>query len=128
LLLVAFPAVALFVRERPRRARVESVLAEGLTLGEGCAVIASGLRLPAMLFAAAAINGTIAHIVPILTDRGIAAGTATTAVAAAGLSLIIENLARNPALQDGEVSRSCARPLFLAPTSPLSSSWSRLSA
>jgi hypothetical protein len=27
LLLVAFPAVALFVRERPRRARVESVLA-----------------------------------------------------------------------------------------------------
>jgi len=50
-----------------------------------CAVIASGLRL----FAAAAINGTIAHIVPILTDRGIAASIATTAVAAAGLSLII---------------------------------------
>jgi predicted MFS family arabinose efflux permease len=52
----------------------------------------------AMMFAAAAINGTIAHIVPILSDRGIAAGTATTAVAAAGLSLIIGRMLSGLAL------------------------------
>jgi hypothetical protein len=51
-----------------------------------------------MLFAAAAINGAIAHIVPILTDRGIAASTATTAVAAAGLSLIIGRILSGLAL------------------------------
>ena len=98
LLLVGFPAVALFVRERPRRARVQSVLAEGLTLGEALRGYRFWFAAAAMLFAAAAINGTIAHIVPILTDRGIAAGTATTAVAAAGLSLIIGRLLSGLAL------------------------------
>jgi hypothetical protein len=98
LLLVAFPAVALFVRERPRRARVESVLAEGLTLGEALCGYRFWFAAAAMLFAAAAINHTIAHIVPILTDRGIAASTATTAAAAAGLSLIIGRILSGLAL------------------------------
>ena len=98
LLLVGFPAVALFVRERPRRARVESVLAEGLTLGEALRGYRFWFASGAMLFAAAAINGTIAHIVPILTDRGITASTATTAVAAAGVSLIIGRILSGLAL------------------------------
>ncbi|WP_024515471.1 MFS transporter [Bradyrhizobium sp. Tv2a-2] len=89
LLFIGFPAVALFVREKPRQARVESVLTEGLTLSEALRGYRFWFASAAMLLAAAAINGTIAHIVPILTDRGIATDTATTAVAAAGLSLII---------------------------------------
>jgi MFS family permease len=89
LLFIGFPAVALLVREKPRQARVESVLTEGLTLSEALRGYRFWFASAAMLLAAAAINGTIAHIVPILTDRGIATDTATTAVAAAGLSLII---------------------------------------
>ncbi len=98
LLVVGFPAVALFVRERPRHSRIESVLAEGLTLGEALRGYRFWFASAAMLLAAAAINGTIAHIVPILTDRGVAAGTATTAVAAAGLSLIIGRILSGLAL------------------------------
>jgi MFS family permease len=98
LLLVGVPAVALFVRERPRAARVEAVLSEGLTLGEALRGYRFWCSSAAMLLAAAAINGTIAHVVPILTDRGIAADTATTAVAAAGLSLIIGRILSGLAL------------------------------
>ncbi|WP_063614889.1 MFS transporter [Bradyrhizobium sp. ARR65] len=98
LLLVAFPSVALFVRERPQQDRLEIVIAEGLTLGQALRGYRFWFAAAAMMFAAAAINGTIAHIVPILVDRGIAAGTATTAVAAAGLSLIVGRILSGLAL------------------------------
>ncbi len=98
LLLVGFPSVALFVRERPRQNRVEATVAEGLTLRESLRGYRFWFASASMMFAAAAINGTIAHIVPILSDRGIAAGTATTAVAASGLSLIIGRMLSGLAL------------------------------
>ena len=41
---------------------------------------------------AAAAGGTIAHMVPLLTDRGIAASTATGVLSAAGLALVAGEL------------------------------------
>ncbi|MDB5618001.1 MFS transporter [Tardiphaga sp.] len=90
LFVVGFTAVALFVRDRPVRDRAaEAVLTDGLTLREAISGYRFWFASVAMMLAAAAINGTIAHIVPVLSDRGISAGVATTAVAASGLSLII---------------------------------------
>ncbi|MGY3636831.1 MFS transporter [Bradyrhizobium sp. Lot33] len=89
LLLVGFPSVALLVRERPQEGRVEAALAEGMTLGQALHNYRFWFLAVAIMFVAAAVNGTIAHIVPILRDRGIDAGAATTAVAVAGPSLIV---------------------------------------
>ena len=44
--------------------------------------------LVAVFFAAASINGTIAHIVPILTDRGISTRLATSLLSVSGIALI----------------------------------------
>ena len=93
LFVVGFPAVALFVRDAgPNEKGDRNRGAAGLTLVESLANPRFWLLSAAMMVVAAAINGTIAHIVPILTDRGIPRDTATTAVAAAGLSLILGRL------------------------------------
>ncbi|MEH2477701.1 MFS family permease [Nitrobacteraceae bacterium AZCC 2146] len=98
LFVVGFSSVALFVRDRPLRAGAEATYTEGLTLKQALSTYRFWFASISMMFAAAAINGTIAHIVPILSDRGIPAGTATTAVAAAGLSLIIGRMLSGLAL------------------------------
>lgn len=114
LLLVGFPSVLLFVRERPRQGRAATVIAEGLTLKQALRGYRFWFAAAAMMFAAAAINGTIAHIVPILADRGVAAGTATTSVAAAGLSLIIGRMLSGLAL-DRFYGPAVAAFFFLVP-------------
>ena len=43
----------------------------------------------AFFFAATTINGSLVHVVPLLTDRGIPVGTAVSTIAAAGLALIV---------------------------------------
>jgi MFS family permease len=89
LFLVGFPSVALFVRDRPPQTRAEAMHIDGLTLRETLGNYRFWFASISMLLIAAAVNGTIAHIVPILSDRGISTSVATTAVAASGLSLII---------------------------------------
>jgi MFS family permease len=89
LFVVGFPSVFLFVRDRPPQTRAEVTHTDGLTLPETFANYRFWFSSVCMLLVAAAINGTIAHIVPILSDRGISTSIATTAVAAAGLSLIV---------------------------------------
>jgi MFS family permease len=89
LFLLGFPSVALFVRDRPPQVLSESPDLDGLSLREALCGYRFWVAAISILLAAAAINGTIAHIVPILSDRGISAGTATTAIAASGLSLIV---------------------------------------
>jgi MFS family permease len=89
LFVVGFPSVALFVRDRPPRANMATTDLDGVTLRAALRSRRFWFTSTSMMLVAAAVNGTIAHIVPILSDRGIAPGTATTAVAASGLSLII---------------------------------------
>jgi MFS family permease len=98
LFVVGFPSVALFVRDRTPRNSIERAAVEGLTLRETLAGYRFWFASVSMMLVAAAVNGTIAHIVPILSDRGIAVGTATTAVAASGISLIVGRMLSGLAL------------------------------
>jgi MFS family permease len=98
LFLVGFPSVALFVRDRPAHTRLGTAHLDGVTLTSAVRDYRFWFAATAMMLVAAAVNGTIAHIVPILSDRGVAAGTATTAVAASGLSLIIGRMLSGLAL------------------------------
>jgi len=98
LFLVGFPSVALFVTDRPQRAATGLADLDGLTLGQALRGYRFWFSAIAMMLVAAAVNGTIAHIVPILSDRGISADIATTAVGAAGLSLIVGRMLSGLAL------------------------------
>jgi predicted MFS family arabinose efflux permease len=96
---VAFPSVALFlsdphdfvVNQMPlvddyRAPRKE----DGVTLWQALTESPRFWLIgAAVLFAAAAINGTLAHIVPLLTDRGTSIQVATTFLSISGLSLIL---------------------------------------
>jgi MFS family permease len=105
---LAFPAVALFVREpagngfRDRgRAGTPSVganpppvapgppIAPGMTVGEA---VKGSFRfwfiLIAIFLVATSVNGTTAHIVPLLTDRGLSTALATSILSVTGIALI----------------------------------------
>jgi MFS family permease len=95
---VGFPAVAFLVKDREAGEKRGGAAEAGMTLWATLVTLQFWLTSVAMMIVAAAINGTIAHIVPILSDRGVAADTATTAVAAAGLSLIVGRMLSGLAL------------------------------
>ena len=94
-LLVAFPPVALFLREPPDfAARVRQAAA---TTGAALPGVAAGEALRSSLFwglsvafflDVIAINGTLTHIVPLLTDRGVPRQIATAALSGTGFALI----------------------------------------
>jgi MFS family permease len=96
-LLVAFPPVALFLREPPGfRGRAQS-RGQPRATAPAAPGVAAGEALRSWLFwglAAAffldviAINGTLTHIVPLLTDRGISRQVATAALSGTGFALI----------------------------------------
>ena len=98
LLVLALPAVAFLVRDRVRAPRDKAAAAAAAEL----AALIPGMRLGpalrgyhfwaigiALFLVALAVNGTIAHVVPLLGDRGVSARTATAALSAAGLALIV---------------------------------------
>jgi MFS family permease len=95
---VGFPAVAFLVKDKEVREKRDGAAGTGLTLWKTLNTSQFWLMAAAMMMVAAAVNGTIAHIVPILSDRGIAADTATTAVAAAGSALIVGRMLSGLAL------------------------------
>ena len=98
LLILALPAVAFLVRDRVRApldvatakaAAATAAPVPGMRLGSalrGYHFWAIGI---ALFLVALAVNGTIAHVVPLLGDRGVSARTATAALSAAGLALIV---------------------------------------
>ncbi len=92
---LAFLPVALFVHEPATpKAALSPRSGEVATLtGIGFAEAIRTWRYWAMtltfFFAATAINGSLIHVVPLLTDRGISAGVAIGALSAAGLALIV---------------------------------------
>lgn len=98
---LAFPAVAFFVREPGDsvgdRERLNSAGfshgsaagAPGMPVGEAVKSYRFWFVLVAVFFVAASVNGTIAHIVPILTDRGISVRLATSLLSVTGIALIV---------------------------------------
>ena len=101
-LAVAFPAVALFIREPERSARgdVRSVRLQpdqnhrgdttvaGLTVRESVQSSTFWLLAVAVFLVVTTINGMVGHLVPMLTDRGVDIRQATTTLSAVGLSTI----------------------------------------
>ncbi|MDB5964288.1 MAG: major facilitator superfamily 1 [Polaromonas sp.] len=94
ILVIGVPAMLFLVREPARQARGRSAapVLEGYAVGKA-------LRMPAFLvlalsffFVALATSGVIAHIIPLLGDRGVSARTATSAISAAGIALIAGRL------------------------------------
>jgi MFS family permease len=96
-LLVAFPPVAVFLREPPsfatcaRRSQQPTVTAAavpGVAAGEALrSWLFWGLAI-AFFLDVIAINGTLTHIVPLLTDRGVPRQVATAALSGTGFALI----------------------------------------
>jgi MFS family permease len=92
-LVLGFPAVALAVQEPDiQQRKAASAALPGLSAAEARR---SGMfwKLAFAFFAVAlAANGAIAHVVPLLVDRGISPGVAAGAMAFAGLALTVGRL------------------------------------
>ena len=92
---VAFPAVALFLREAvPTTAGTagRTAILPGLTGLEALKTRQFWILAFAFFAVAAAANGAIAHVIPLLTDRGVSPQLATYALSTAGLALILGRL------------------------------------
>jgi MFS family permease len=94
LLLVAGPAVACLVRDRIREAPPAVPDSKGDARAGGTTLLAAvrffqfwALAIVVFLVAVA-VNGTLAHLVPLLNERGVSGKLATQALSGAGLALI----------------------------------------
>ncbi|HKM68929.1 MAG TPA: MFS transporter [Stellaceae bacterium] len=90
-LVIAFPAVALWIREpRPgegeRSAAAAIAVLPGHTVREATNTARFWILGAAFFLVAVAINGSAAHIVPLLTDHGLSAAEATATLAIFGLA------------------------------------------
>ncbi|MBI2188512.1 MAG: MFS transporter [Acidobacteria bacterium] len=90
---VAFPAVALFIREPARGVRGDQedrpdAALPGLTVAESVRSSTFWLLAVAVFLVVTTVNGMIGHLVPMLTDRGLDVREATTTLSAVGLSTI----------------------------------------
>ena len=90
-LAVAFPAVALFIREpQPGEGEHRRVAGAaelpGLTLGQSIGTARFWFLAVAFFLVAVAINGTVAHVVPLLTDHGLSPAVAAATLGVFGLA------------------------------------------
>jgi len=100
-LLIALPPVALFLREPPgfsayarrrRQPALTTAIVPGVAAGEALrSSLFWGLAI-AFFLDVIAINGTLTHIVPLLTDRGVPREVATAALSGTGFALIFFRL------------------------------------
>ena len=96
-LAIAFPAVALWIREpRPgegeRPSPVSSAGLAGLTTREAARRSRFWILAAVFFLVAIAINGTVAHVIPLLTDRGFSRGAATAIFGLFGLATLAGRL------------------------------------
>jgi len=89
---VAFPAVALFVRE-PHARTLQMVIGApgvlaGVELAHALRTSTFWLLAVSVFLVVTTINGIVGHLVPLLTDRGIDVLQATSTLSAVGLSTI----------------------------------------
>ena len=90
---VAFPTVAIFIREPERRAFSDrDGVVPGLTVLEALQTSSFWLLAIPVFLVVTTINGIIGHLVPLLTDRGFEVRQATGILSAVGLSTIAGRL------------------------------------
>jgi MFS family permease len=92
---LAFPAVALIIGrqpmpliDKPSGRNLSTMRLPGLTGREALRTHRFWVLAVSFFIVAGACNGTIAHLVPFLTDRGVPPGIATSVLATAGIALI----------------------------------------
>lgn len=90
---LAFVPVGTFIREPTERDRCavprSAFRPRGLTVGEALTAWRFWALTVAFFFGVVAINGTLTHVVALLTDRGLPLQAATAALSAAGIAIII---------------------------------------
>jgi MFS family permease len=95
--LIAFPAVALWIRE-PRPGEGEQHVTfsaaelSGITSREAVGLSRFWVLAAVFFLVALAINGTVAHVIPLLTDRGFSHDTATAIFGLFGLATLAGRL------------------------------------
>jgi MFS family permease len=82
-LVIGIPLTAAFVRERPGQGG-SCFIADGLSVRDGVRSRAFWLLVATLFLSSIAINGTITHLSPLLTDRGISPAQAAIAVSVLG--------------------------------------------
>lgn len=119
---LAFPAVLLFIRDRKvvsgEKGKVDLIIQKGMSAGEALRSSDFWLLAVSFFFVALAANGAIAHVVPMLTDRGVAPGVAISALSVAGMALIGGRLISGYLL-DRIFAPYVAAAFFLAPLAGL---------
>jgi MFS family permease len=95
LFVIATPAVAVLVRDRVqaptvhRTAERTSAVADDIGLRAAVRGFHFWAIAIALFLVAGSVNGSIAHIVPLLANRGVSTQAATAALSSAGLALIL---------------------------------------
>jgi predicted MFS family arabinose efflux permease len=85
-LLLGIPLTALFVREKPRERSAVLHTLDGVTVAAGLRSRAFWIIVATLFLGSMSVNGAITHLSPLLTDRGISAGTAALAASTLGLA------------------------------------------
>jgi MFS family permease len=85
-LLFGIPLTALFVRERPLSGIQAHEMRDGATVAQGVRSRVFWLLIGTLFLSSISVNGAIAHLSPLLTDRGVAARNAALAASLLGLA------------------------------------------
>jgi MFS family permease len=118
-LAIAFPAVALWIREpRPgegeHRATAVATELPGLTARQALGTVHFWILVVVFFLVAIALNGTVAHVVPLLTDAGLSPASAAATMGIFGLATMTGRLLAGY-LVDRFPAAYVATALFLAP-------------
>ncbi len=119
-LVIAFPAVALWIREpRPGEGEhhgpeVAAANLPGLSVRQAAASSRFWMLLALFFLVAIALNGTVAHVVPLLTDAGLSPARAAATMGIFGLATMVGRLLAGY-LIDRFFAAHVATVLFLAP-------------
>jgi len=86
ILLFGIPLTALFVREKPQDHSMVQHALDGVAVAAGLRSRAFWIIVATLFLGSMSVNGAITHLSPLLTDRGISAGTAALAASTLGLA------------------------------------------
>jgi len=86
ILVLGIPLTALYVRERPRAHAQRHVRLPGTSVRDCLRQRAFWILVASLFLGSVSVNAAIAHISPVLTDRGVSPATAALAASALGLS------------------------------------------
>jgi predicted MFS family arabinose efflux permease len=90
-LVIVVPVLLFLIRE-PARGNVRRAAEEGLTAAQAIRTSTFWILAAAFFLLALTAAGLTAHIVPLLTDRGVAPGQAAGVISVIGIALIVARL------------------------------------